>query len=85
MKYRSKRIVEAVQWDGQAPTADDFLGQNYGPDWAFSNVRKGTILVLDKDGENVDVEVGDWIIKEDDGYEVWSDKRFKEEFELAQP
>ncbi len=58
-------VVEAVQWDGESGTANEFLGEDYGTDWRYTWTGPAiTIRVL---GDEVRVEVGDWIIKRENG------------------
>lgn len=85
MKYRSKQIVEAVQWDGQADTANAFIGESYGTDWLYVLGRgQGSIMIPGCDHD--DIEVGDWIVKDwdDEPFSIWTDTSFKREFELAE-
>lgn len=59
MKYRKKPVViEAVQWDGKADTANTFIGT----DWRYGGTGGGAIIIPTLEGEMCG-EVDDWIIK----------------------
>lgn len=69
-KYRkrsrvSNRTIEAVRWDGDAGTANDFLGERYGVDWEYA-IGGGAIVFRTLTGR-VRLEEGDWIIKSTSG------------------
>lgn len=60
MKYRKKPVViEAVQWDGDATTANQFIGERYAVDWAYD----GSDLIIPTLEGNMRCGLGDWIIK----------------------
>lgn len=62
-KYRKKPVViEAVQWDGLASTANDFIGDGYGTDWEYESQPSGNIIIPTLEGNHL-CRVGDWIIK----------------------
>ncbi len=65
-KFRTKTVeVEAVQWDGESGTANEFIGEGDGVDWGY--------LIPELDIEIHTLErhmrchTGDWIIKGADG------------------
>ena len=59
-KFRKKPIViEAVQWDGSAETANSFLGGNYTVDWEY----EGQDLIIPTLEGRMKANLGDWIIK----------------------
>jgi hypothetical protein len=61
-KFRKKPVViEAIQWDGNAATANRFLGEAYGTDWEYA-VHSNNILIPTLEGLMLG-NVGDWIIK----------------------
>jgi hypothetical protein len=61
-KFRKKPIViDAVQWDGLADTANNFLGDGYGTDWEYAGIG-AAIRIPTLEGTMVG-SVGDWIIK----------------------
>ena len=61
MKYRKKPVViEAVRWDGNADTANAFLGEAYGTDWKYA-ADGSALLIPTLEGE-MRCELGDWII-----------------------
>lgn len=63
MQFRKKPVViDAVQWDGSASTADLFIGESYGVDWEYSLVSNGDILIPTLEGSML-CRVGDWIIR----------------------
>ena len=70
-KFRKKPVViEAVKWDGDASTANDFLGERFGLrpgysgkwDWTYASRESNALIIPTLEGE-MRVEVGDWIIK----------------------
>jgi hypothetical protein len=62
-KFRKKPVVvEAVQWDGKADTANRFIGERYGVDWDYAGQHDSAIIIPTLEG-NHRGEVGDWIIK----------------------
>ena len=66
-KYRKKPVViEAVQWDGESGTANEFIGEAYGGDWEYAKNIKSAILIRTPKGMML-CQVGDWIIKEVEG------------------
>lgn len=63
MKYRKKPVViDAVRWDGDAETANSFLGENYSVDWEFSGAGTATLVIPTLAGKML-CNVGDYIIK----------------------
>ncbi|KKK84672.1 hypothetical protein LCGC14_2780980 [marine sediment metagenome] len=66
-KYRKKPVViEAVQWDGESGTANEFIGEAYGGDWEYATAANSAILIHALDGKTL-CQVEDWIIKEGNG------------------
>lgn len=71
MKFRKKPIViNAVQWDGSADTANTFIGDGYGTDWRYESAESQRIFLPLLEGDRIDVQgwwcavdIGDWIIK----------------------
>lgn len=66
-KFRKKPVViEAVLWDGETGTANQFLGERYGVDWEYTAYNSGpvpgTIIIPTLEGKMM-CEIGDWIIK----------------------
>ena len=62
-KYRKKPVViEAVQWDGESGTANEFIGEVYGGDWEYANAANLAIFIFTLEGKML-CQVGDWIIK----------------------
>lgn len=62
MKYRKKPVViEAVQWDGSADTANQFIGERFGVDWRFAE-NSDSIIIPTLEGDHRG-DVGDYIIK----------------------
>ena len=53
----------AVQWDGDADTANTFLGNRYGIDWEWERVGSSAILIPGGVTGNLEVNVGDWIMQ----------------------
>jgi hypothetical protein len=63
--YRTKP-VEAVRWDGNASTANKFIGERYGTDWRYSDVGESSIFFTSGAGDDLlwgFAKVGDWIVK----------------------
>lgn len=62
-KFRKKPVVvEAVQWDGSADTANRFLGDQFTVDWWYESCGSSAIVIPTLEGNMVG-QVGDWIIK----------------------
>jgi len=65
-QFRKKPVViEAVQWDGDKATANEFIGTDYGNDWFYYDGNSGNnrrIVIPTLEGNHVG-EIGDWIIK----------------------
>jgi hypothetical protein len=69
-KFRKKPVViEAVQWDGSASTANAFIGEGFGVDWWYEipiGERPGEeslrIVIPTLEGNHIG-DIGDWIIK----------------------
>lgn len=62
-KYRKKPVViDAVQWDGNANTANAFLGDRYGADWSYDAPGSKNLVISTLEG-SMTALVGDWIIK----------------------
>lgn len=61
-KFRKKPVViDAVKWDGDASTANMFIGDNYGIDWEYAQGLPD-IIIPTLEGNHL-CKVGDWIIK----------------------
>jgi hypothetical protein len=74
-------FVDAVLWDGDASTANQFLGDRYGNDWQYTS-----------DGYGIEVptpigmmagEIGTWIVKRADGVYLYDEGTFMETYEDA--
>lgn len=62
-KFRKKPVeIEAVRWDGEAHTANSFLGDRYGTDWEYAGPGEGALLIPTLEGK-MRAEVGDMIIR----------------------
>lgn len=62
-KFRKKPIViEAVQWDGSAHTANTFVGESFGEDWWYESKESSRIVIPTLEGSHIG-DIGDWIIK----------------------
>lgn len=62
-KFRKKPVViEAVEWDGKAGTANAFIGEAFGVDWDYEAISSDNILISTLEGKML-CSVGDWIIK----------------------
>ena len=61
--YRSRKVVEAVQWDGSADTANEFIGEQYGTDWEYLP-GKTDIMIRGFGGLCERVEVGQYLVKQ---------------------
>ncbi len=74
-------LVDAVQWDGSADTADAFLGEYFGRDWAYSSKENSALLVPAPEGTML-CRVGDWIVKDAEGkYHVCRGDEFAANYE----
>lgn len=63
MKFRKKpAVIDAVQWDGNADTANNFIGDRYGADWEFAVTCISLLIIPTLEGRMF-FNVGDWIIK----------------------
>ena len=61
-KFRKKPVViEAVQWDGSADTANTFIGEAFGTDWLYA--EDGAAIIIPTLEGQMRGELGDWIIK----------------------
>jgi hypothetical protein len=65
MKFRKKPVViDAVQWDGRADTANTFLGERFGIDWEYAGaLTEGLALMIPTLEGRMRCDVGDWIIR----------------------
>lgn len=63
MRARKKPIeVEYVRWDGNASTANAFIGERYFVDWEFEQGGRGRIIIPTLEGKMTG-DIGDLIIK----------------------
>ena len=61
-KFRNEAVVvEAIQWDGLAETANSFLGENYAFDWEYAPQSSAVVIPTVKG--KMRVQIGDWIIR----------------------
>ena len=69
----------AVQWDGNADTANKILGESYGVDWWYSNGRiampgnsnnNSDIIFPASDGTMKRCCIGDWLVSSNNAAEV---------------
>ncbi len=69
---RRRVVVDAVRWDGDATTANRFLGECYTVDWEY--VPGTTTAWFPRRGYQDDdwcaCPVGDWLVRHDD--RVWA-------------
>ena len=65
-KYRKRRGVEAVQWDGDARTAQDFIGGAQFKRWQFCHT--GDSIMIRTAKGNHRCTVGYWIVKDGDEF-----------------
>lgn len=89
MKYRQSGLsVEAIQWDGNADTANEFIGEAYGIDWEYVVDNDLTtssieITVVDSINKKSIAKIGYWIVKVvGTQLHVYSNDKFHEMFEL---
>lgn len=62
-QYRKKPVViEAVQWDGDSETANQFLGEDYGVDWEYAAQGDSALVIPTLEGR-MRANPGDWIIR----------------------
>lgn len=62
-KFRKKPVViEAVRWDGEAHTANAFLGDRYGEDWEYAAQGDSALLIPTLKGK-MRADVGDMLIR----------------------
>ena len=62
-KFRKKPVViEAIRWDGDASTANVFIGESYGLHWWYDEPGSQNIVIPTLEGKMI-CGVGDWIIK----------------------
>ena len=62
-KYRKKPVViDAVQWDGESGTANEFIGEAYGENWEYATAANSAIFIFTLEGKML-CNLGDWIIK----------------------
>ena len=54
-------VIEAVQWDGLADTANSCIGERYGTDWEYVS-RISDLVISSEEGKMI-VKEGDWIIE----------------------
>lgn len=60
-RYRKKPVViDAVVWDGNASTANAFIGEAYGTDWSFEE-GSDRIVIPTLEGDHIG-NIGDYII-----------------------
>ncbi len=68
-KFRTKLVeVEAVQWDGESGTANEFIGEGYGVDWGYLPHEQSIEIHTLK--RHMMCHEGDWIVKTVDGLSV---------------
>ena len=82
-KFRAKPVeVDALRWDGDADTANSFLGEGYGADWEFAALVDG-IFVSTRHGRDL-ARVGDWLVKDGgNGLSVLTDAAFTAAYDPA--
>lgn len=78
--YRSRKVVEAVRWDGSADTANAFIGECYGVDWEYA-VGSSDIYVRGIGGLTELVEVSHYLVKQGRGVYGMSAEAFAEHWE----
>ncbi|WP_319583904.1 hypothetical protein [uncultured Pseudodesulfovibrio sp.] len=54
-------VIEAVIWDGNADTANTFIGEKYGSDWSYE-AGSQRIIIPTLEGDHIG-NIGDFIIK----------------------
>ena len=79
--------VNAIQWDGNASTANAFIGEDYGKDWEFAG-KSTDILIPSREGLMFCL-VGDWLVEgysEEHGKHYWVNKPdyFKKAYKPAE-
>ena len=75
-------VIEAVQWDGLADTANSFIGERYGTDWEY--VSRSSDLVISTEEGKMIVKEGDWIIEGvAGGFFTCNPNIFEQTYELA--
>lgn len=82
-KYRESKIIEAILWDGDADTANAFIGEVL-TDWRYTdqNHTDGPIYVKEVDGNTERVGVGEYLCKLAGGYWLaYDSKIFESMFE----
>ena len=84
-KYRLRMTpVEAIQWDGEAHTANTFIGDGYTTDWAYVSAESEDIRITTPEWWRSRVRVGEWLIKNRDGVVTGcSDSVFKRMYEVC--
>lgn len=63
-------VIEAVQWDGCAHTANVFIGEQYETDWWYDR-RGSQDIWVNCQGEPVMANVGDYITRGEEGLGVF--------------
>ncbi len=65
-KFRLQANIDAVAWDGNADTANKFIGDKFHTDWWFLSRDEPTIILETRAGTAV-CHVGDWLVKDSGG------------------
>lgn len=61
MRFKKKPvIINAVKWDGDATTANNFIGESFGSDWNYG--PNNTLIIPTLEGD-MTAQIGDWIIR----------------------
>ena len=63
MEHRKNPIIEIVQWDGNADTANTFIGEDYTIDWEYNSQKGSGVIIHNLEGYIL-ANVEDWIIKD---------------------
>lgn len=78
--YRSKEIVEAIQWNGEVQEElKEFVGED-NIDFVFYTNRPPT-PVITIDGEDYEVDLGDYVVANDDDIKIYSGTDFLLKYE----
>lgn len=92
MRYRKRVIVEAMQFttnnEDESPTMDRIVNwMNRGRDEVVGWHNGTNIFVVDLSPSHIDyrvASVGDWIVRDREGYFIKSESEFVDQFEPAE-
>ncbi len=73
---------EAIKWDGNADTANKFIGENYGVDWKHVAANDNSIMIPVANAK-IHLMVGSYLVKEGGTFKHYTESQFNSMFRAA--